>query len=89
MSVVSNTEILDRLLEPVTSCFSPDVARRLVDLRADVKTQARIDKLAELAGEGELSEDERAEYAAYVDAMNFIGVLQARARRILADQSDA
>lgn len=54
-----------------------------------MKTQARIDKLAELAGEGELSEDERAEYAAYVDAMNFIGVLQARARRILADQSDA
>ena len=57
MSVVSNTDLLDRLLEPVTSCLSPDVAQRLVSLRADAKTQARIDKLAESANEGELSDE--------------------------------
>ena len=89
MSTVSNTEILDRLLEPVTNCFSREIALRLVNLRADAEIQARIDKLAELANEGELSEEERAEYAAYVDAINFIGVLQAKARRVLAAQSDS
>ncbi len=84
MSTVTSTAILDNLLEPVAECFSPQIARQLVQLRADAATQARIDELAEKANEGELSDEERQEYAAYVDAINFVGILQAKARRILA-----
>jgi len=35
--------VLDRVLEPFTECLTPDVAKRIVDLRADVQTQACID----------------------------------------------
>ena len=73
------------LIDPVSRCFSPDIAQQLADLRADAETQAWIDQLAEKANEGELSAEERAEYVAYVNCMNFIGVLQAKARRLLAD----
>jgi len=86
MSAISSTAILDHLLEPVTSCFSPQIAQRLANLRVDQGTQARIDELAEKANEGELTDEEREEYAAYVSAINFVGVLQAKARRILADR---
>jgi len=79
--------ILDRLLEPVADCLSPDAAKRLAELRADPTTQARLDDLAAKAGEGELSPDERREYESYVAAINLIGVLQAKARRLLRDQA--
>ncbi|MBU4398186.1 MAG: DUF896 domain-containing protein, partial [Planctomycetes bacterium] len=57
-----DTGYLDRLLAPVTQCFTPEVAERLVALRADAETQARIEELAGKANEGELSPDELAEY---------------------------
>jgi hypothetical protein len=58
--------ILDRLLEPVARALNSDAASRLVSLRADAATQARIDDLAERCNESALSESERAEYEAPV-----------------------
>ena len=52
-------------------------------LRADLVTQARIDELAAKCNEGELTEAEKREYGAYVEAMDLIGILQAKARTIL------
>ncbi|MBU4273066.1 MAG: DUF896 domain-containing protein [Planctomycetes bacterium] len=79
-----DTGYLDRLLAPVTQCFTPEVAERLVALRADAETQARIEELAGKANEGELSPDELAEYEDYVEAVDLIAILQARARAVLA-----
>lgn len=53
---------LDRILDPVSRCFTPEVARALLLLRADADTQARIEELADKSTEGQLSADERAEY---------------------------
>jgi hypothetical protein len=78
---------LDRLLEPVAASFSPEVAAKLADLRADEATQDRIDYLADRANEGLLSDDERAEYAGYLHAIDVIAVLQAKARSQLRRQS--
>ena len=89
MSALSSAAVLDHLIDPVSRCFSAEIAQQLVNLRADAETQARIDELAEKANEGELSAEERAEYSAYVNCMNFIGVLQAKARRLLADGTRA
>ncbi len=50
--------ILDRVLEPITDCLTPDVAAKLVALRVDAQTQARVDELAEKANEGTLSTEE-------------------------------
>ena len=75
--------IIDRLLTPVADCLTPDVARHLVTLRAPADVQARLDELADKSTEGQLSADERAEYESAVAAIEFISVLQARARRLI------
>jgi hypothetical protein len=76
--------ILERMLDPVSRCLTPEVARGIVELRADPELQARVDLLAEKCEEGQLSPDEREEYETYVRASRFIGILQAKARRLLA-----
>lgn len=53
---------LTRLLEPVGRCLTPDVAKELVNLRADPVVQARIEELADKNTEGELSPEELDEY---------------------------
>ena len=40
-------DALDRLLDPLSECLTPAMARRIVAFRADSATQARIDELAE------------------------------------------
>ena len=80
--------VLDRLLEPVADCFSRQGAQRIVALRADKMTQDRLDELSAKSTEAELTDAERREYATYVEAINFIGVLQAKARRFLASQAE-
>lgn len=85
MSRPDQTAILDRVLEPVTECLTPDVAAKLVALRADAQTQVRVDELAEKANEGTLSPEERAEYDRYRDAFHFVTILQAKARRLLSE----
>ena len=78
---------LDRLLEPLAGCLSPDVAAKVADLRADEAIQGRIDYLAERSNEGLLTAEEREEYAGYLHAIDVIAVLQAKARSLLRRQS--
>jgi hypothetical protein len=75
--------VLEQLIEPLGRILTPEVARKLVNLRFDSKVQARIDKLARKCNEGELSDAERREYETYVYAIDFIAILQAKARGLL------
>jgi hypothetical protein len=77
-------DLLDRMLDPVGRSLTPEVARQLVDLRADPVVQQRVDELADRCTGGTLSADERAEYEAYVAAATLIAVLQSKARAVLA-----
>lgn len=79
-----DTAVLDRLLDPLTEALTPAAARALAGFRADAATQARVAELAEKCNEGQLSAAEREEYEAYVQAIDLIAVLQAKARRLLA-----
>ena len=79
--------VLDELFEPVSRCLTPDVARRIAALRASPLVQETLDELAEKSTEGTLTEDERDKYETYVRAINFIGVLQAKARTVIAEAS--
>jgi hypothetical protein len=79
---------LDRLLDPVGRCLTPEVARALVELRTDPETLARIEQLADKCTEGQLSPAERAEYETYVSAIDFLSVLQAKAKRLLSGTAD-
>lgn len=82
--MVASTQILDRLLDPVGQVLSPDVARRLVDLRADPVAQARVDYLGDRANDGLLTPEEREEYESLVAASSVIAILQAKARALIA-----
>jgi hypothetical protein len=79
--------ILDRILEPVARTLTPNVARRIANLRADPHVQAQIDELAAKANEGQLTVVERTQYEAYIAAIDFIAILQSKARAILASSS--
>jgi len=74
--------VLDRLVDPLARILTPQVARKLIHLRFDPKAQARIDRLARKCNEGELSTDERREYETYVFIIDFIAILQAKARAL-------
>lgn len=80
--------LLDRLLDPVGRALGPDAAHRLLGLRADPDTQRQVDELAQRANEGTLDAQERSEYEALVAAATVIGVLQGKARTVLAGQAD-
>ena len=84
MNSNAQTDVLDRVLDPFAQCLTPDVAQRIVNLRADAETQARVDELAEMANEGRLSSAEAAEYSRYREAFHFVTILQAKARRLLS-----
>jgi hypothetical protein len=80
---VETATYLDRMLEPVSDCLTPEVARRLAQMRADPELQARIDDLADRCTEGTLTAEEKLEYETYVRAGNLIAILQAKARKLL------
>jgi hypothetical protein len=76
--------VLDRLLDPLARRLTPAAARAMVGFRADPATQAHITELADKCNEGRLTARERAEYEAYVRAIDLIAILQSKARRLLA-----
>jgi hypothetical protein len=55
----------------------------VADWRADDETQQRLDELGQKANEGALSAAERQEYDTYIRVIDFIGILQAKARAVL------
>lgn len=71
---------LDGLLEPLSRCLDPESARRVVDFQIDPPVQERIETLAEQANEGTLSDSERSEYEALINAADFISILKFKAR---------
>lgn len=81
------TALLNRLLEPVGSAIGPEGAKQLLGIRADAETQRRVDELADRANEGTITPEERSEYEALIATATVIGILQARARVVLSEQS--
>ncbi len=81
---MSTTSYLDRFLDPITEAFTPEVARRIAELRADDELQAEIDVLREKANAGTLTPDEEAAYKDFVEAVDLISIVQSKARRCLA-----
>ena len=85
----TSSGVLDELFEPVSRCLTPDVARRIAGLRASPQVQQTLDELAAKSTEGTLTDAERADYETYVRAINFIGLLQAKARAVIAGEASS
>lgn len=78
---------LDRLLDPLTDSLTPESATALLNLRADSDLEARIEELRGMANEGMLTPAEDAEYKEFIEAVDIVSIMQAKARRFLSRQA--
>ncbi|MCR9293512.1 MAG: hypothetical protein NXI32_12390 [bacterium] len=85
---MSTASFLDRMLDPVTDSMSREFAESLVALKADGEMLARIEYLRQKANEGSLSPEEDAEYKEFVEALDVLSILQAKAKQSLVRQAD-
>jgi hypothetical protein len=67
--------------------LTPDVAIALLGLRPDPQLESRIEELRRKANAGTLTTVEDAEYKDFVEAVDVISIIQAKARRFLSKQS--
>lgn len=84
---MSTVSYLDRFLDPMVDVFPPDVARAVVDLRADAGLEADIANIRDKASAGSLTAEEEAAYRELVEAIDVISIIQSKARRSLARRS--
>lgn len=73
-----------RILAPVVDCFTPEVARKLIDVRIDASLQRRLNELATKANFGTQSEAERAEHESLINGVETLAILKAYARHYLS-----
>ena len=85
MPVNSAHAAFERVLAAVGQCLDRQSAEALLRLRADREMQGRIEELADKCSEGRLTSGERDEYEALIRVGNFVAILQAKARRLLAE----
>ena len=78
---------LDRLLDPLTDALTPESATALLALRVDAELAECIDELRRKANEGGLTPAEDAEYKDFIEAVDVVSILQAKARRSLSQQA--
>jgi len=79
MSVRLDSTSLEKFLRQFTETFTPELAEHFATLSLDPEFQARLDELGAKANEGALSEEERSEYATYVEAMDVVALLRIKA----------
>ncbi|MEP6664796.1 MAG: hypothetical protein ABJC04_14155 [Verrucomicrobiota bacterium] len=83
MQTEKHSGVLDKLLEPIARCLTPESARSLLEMRYDDSVQERVALLADKCNKGMLSRAEQREYEDYVHAGNIASILQAKARLFL------
>ena len=67
----------DLVLDPMfADLLTPESAERLVAYRPPASVGRRLEALAEKAGEGELTPDERREYAGLIHALDLVTLFQ-------------
>ena len=86
MQTTNGIHSFEQLIDPIGQCLTPDVARSLLEMRAPLAAQARIEALADKCSAGTLSPEEESEYDAYIWAGSLIAILQAKARALLSEQ---
>jgi hypothetical protein len=80
---MATASLLDKIFEPFGEVMTPETAARFVQLRAAPEVQSRLDELADKCTSGELSAVEQEEYDTYVQAIDFISIMQSKARQVL------
>ena len=71
------------MMSSLASCLDGPSLQSVVDLRAPPEAEERVEWLAERANEGQLTVEEHSEYESFIRFSNFVGILQAEARKRL------
>lgn len=77
---MTTSQAFHRGTAPLFALLTSDQTKRLAELEGDPGLADRVSELAEKANGGELSQSDREEYEAYIEANNLLAVLQAEAR---------
>jgi hypothetical protein len=77
---VESLQAFHRGTAPIFALLTAEQTRKLAELKADPVLVSLMSEFAEKANEGELTQAERADYEAYIEANNLLAVLQAEAR---------
>jgi len=85
---MSTPSALDQLLNPAAGWLTPQSAQKLVDWKVNDDLRERIEELGRKANLGALTEEEDAEYRAYLDDAEVISLMQAKARRLYLRTND-
>lgn len=88
MAINSEGLAFDRSVRPVMEIVLLDKAEAVIHFRADPQLEARIEELAQKSTEGDLTDDERAEYTGYVRANKFLAILKRQAQHLISSPDD-
>jgi len=86
---MATAALLDRIFDPFRDVLTPEFARRVLAWHADDEIERRLDELGDKCNEGTITAGEREEYETYVRSIDFIGILQAKARAVLQQNGNA
>jgi hypothetical protein len=87
MVITSETLAFERGVRPMMELVLPDKADAVLSFNPDPELQARIEELAHKSNEGQLTDDERREYAGYVRANKFVAILKRQAKQLSTSRS--
>ncbi len=79
---------LDQFLDPAVGWLTAESARKLANWKVSGDLRERIEQLGHKANLGKLTEEEDAEYRAYLDDAEVISLLQAKTRRLYLGTHD-
>jgi hypothetical protein len=82
MGATSEIAAFEQGIRPLMEIVLPDKRDAVMGFRADPELEARIEELARKSTEGQLTEEERAEYSGFVRANKFVAILKRQALRL-------
>ena len=85
ISLATESEILEQVIDPDTAGMSPEAAQALLRFRFNPVAVARMNELAEKNRQGTIAPSERALLERYLRVGNFLNLIHAKARCALAE----
>ncbi len=75
---VLDSASLHKFLLHFADTLTPELAKHFSNLPSDPVFQKRLDRLAEKASEGQLTDTEAREYDTYIEAMDVVALLRVK-----------
>jgi hypothetical protein len=77
------TSALDQVFGGLAKSLTPDAAEQFAHFKIDSDTQAVINRLADKAAAGTLSDAEQKQYFELIEAIDVLAIFQAKARSVI------